>query len=272
MLFTGLVILACISRCRSGRPGAVLRRRSRVRQAQLQRLPVPLAAVPVPHGRAHRPQLPAAVRGAGGGHAGRGHRLVPLPRVTDPLPHEMLDRPAAAWPWRWRWWWLVLTVPVHDSDEVDLAAAQAATATRARGGPGHAPAGGVDRRTSCWGWTPVVEHAHRLQQNASHKAQVHVDAYFSVACTLGEAALVRSLGRARAAVRGPARTSGETCPGPWRKPTTTPSLSDGPLARERGQLDGEWRHRRPGVRQLDAPAGGQPGQTSSPPRASPCCG
>jgi peptidoglycan/LPS O-acetylase OafA/YrhL/lysophospholipase L1-like esterase len=92
---------------------------------------------------------------------------------------------------------LVLAVPVHDTDEVDLAAAQAATSDMAlvedRVVPEHAAASTpkilLVGDSVVWSTLPGYE-----QWNAAHASQVHVDAYFSVACTIGEPASVRSLG------------------------------------------------------------------------------
>jgi peptidoglycan/LPS O-acetylase OafA/YrhL len=140
---------------------------------------------------------------------------------------------------------LVLTVPVHESDQVDLAAAQAATSDsalvvdQATPQPGAASTANILLVGDSVVWSTLTGYE---QWNASHKAQVHVDAYFSVACTLGEAAPVRSLG----VLEQPY----ETCTHFRQDLPAALAQADydaivvmmGHKDASERQLDGEWRH------------------------------
>jgi peptidoglycan/LPS O-acetylase OafA/YrhL len=93
---------------------------------------------------------------------------------------------------------LIVTVPVHESDQVDLAAAQSATADsplvvdQATPQNGAATSANILLVGDSVVWSTLTGWD---EWNASHSSQVHVDAYFSVACTLGQASgPVRSLG------------------------------------------------------------------------------
>jgi peptidoglycan/LPS O-acetylase OafA/YrhL len=92
---------------------------------------------------------------------------------------------------------LVLTVPVHGSETVDLAAAEAASKDGASNLNLAVPQDGAatSARILLVGDSVIWSTLGGYEQwNSSHAEQVHVDAYFSVACTIGEAATVRSLG------------------------------------------------------------------------------
>ncbi len=98
---------------------------------------------------------------------------------------------------------LIVVVPVHESRTVDLAAAARATADSplvpdvavpvapASGGPAAAPSA----RILLVGDSVVYSAMGGYKDwNATHRDQVHVDAYFAVACTLSRAGTMHSLG------------------------------------------------------------------------------
>ena len=248
-LFTGLVILACISR-RPG-PAAAALSFAPVREFGKLSYGVYLYHWPLfllDHGRGRPGSAPARCSCCGW----------PPPWPWPSLSYHYLEAPIR---FRMRMprprlaagmalavaavLGLVLTVPVHGSETVDLAAAEAASKDGASNLNLAVPQDGAatSARILLVGDSVIWSTLGGYDQwNASHAEQVHVDAYFSVACTIGEAATVRSLGVLEQPYGdlhplpgGPARGAGA---GRLRRHRG----HDGPQGHERAQLDGQWRH------------------------------
>jgi peptidoglycan/LPS O-acetylase OafA/YrhL len=140
---------------------------------------------------------------------------------------------------------LIVTVPVHESDQVDLGAAQSASADgplvvdQATPRNGAATSANILLVGDSVVWSTLTGWE---EWNASHSSQVHVDAYFSVACTLGQAAPVRSLGVLEQPYDSCTRFRSDLPSALAQADYDAIVVMMGQKDMSERRLDGEWRH------------------------------